>query len=288
MRMIAGIAKALPASVVFGAARIMGRIGFSVNGFSRSRAINNVRTCFPQESYRRQRQIAIKGFQHMTLAAMDLLRAPKANSEAVRCLNIANKHYVTDAVKEGKGVVIVSAHFGNIGVLPAAFDGVSEHPAYIMRRPTRRVSCIINKARAYRDRYLKPRTTFESVDSSIAGAIKLAHLLKRGNVVIVLADLTWGSGAVLVDLFGIPYEMSRLPATLAIKHRVALIPVMTLRNAAGTYEVVVAPPIERPNTPDDMAESAMTKEFAGILERYVRSSPEQWCWTHQQRWHPSF
>jgi len=220
----------------------------------------------------------------MTLAAMDLLRAPEVNSEALRRVNITNKHYITDAVKEGKGVVIISAHFGNIGALPVAFDGISEHPAYIMRRPTRRVSCIISKARAYRDSYLKPRTTFESIDSSIAGAIRLAHLLKRGNVVIVLADLTWGSGGVPVDLFGIPYEMSRLPAKLAVKYRACLIPVITLRNADGTYEVVVKSPVESGQVSAQMAVHTMTKEFARILEPYIQMSPEQWCWTHQQGW----
>ena len=283
MRILAAIARTLPASLVFGLARPMGWIGFSVNRFSRTRAINNVRTCFPQESQRRQREIAVKGFQHMTLVALDLLRAPQKNSEALHRINIRNKHYVTDVVKDGRGVVIISAHFGNIGVLPAAFDGVSEHPAYIMRRPTRRVSCIITRARAYRDRYLKPRITFESIDSSKAGALRLAHLLKQGNVVIVLADLTWGSGGVLVELFGMPYEMSRFPATLAIKHGASLIPVMTVRNPDGTYEVVVGPPIEKPETVDT-AKYIMTSEFARILEPYIRRSPEQWCWTHQQNW----
>lgn len=99
---------------------------------------------------------------------------------------------------------------------------------------------------AHRDICLKPRSTFRSLDSSIADALKLAHLLKRGNVVIVLADLTWGSGGVPVDLFGIPYQMSRLPASLAILNGASLIPVMTFWNTDGTHEVTVEPPIEKP------------------------------------------
>jgi Kdo2-lipid IVA lauroyltransferase/acyltransferase len=262
----------------------MGSIAFCINRASRKRAIDNVRTCFPYESYFYHRKIALKGFQHVALSAIDLLRMSETNSEVVRRINVTDKHYVLDALKEGKGVVIISAHFGNICMVPAAFDGISEHPAYISRRSARRVSWIIREARAYHDRYLKPRTTFRALESSVANAVKLAHFLKRGNVVIVFADLTYGSGTILVDLFGIPYEMSRLPASLASLNQASLIPVISVRNADGTYEVVVQPPIAKPNSPDRRARYAMTKEFAAILERYIRSNPGQWCWTHQQRW----
>lgn len=262
----------------------MGWIGFCVNAASRKLAIDNVKTCLPGESHAYHKKLALKGFQHIALLALDLLRMPGTNSEAVQRINVTNKHYVIDALNEGNGVVIISAHFGNICMLPAAFDGISEHPAYISRRSPRRVSWLIREARAYHDRYLKPRTTFHALESSVANAIKLAHFLKRGNLVIVFADLTYGSGTIPVDLFGIPYEMSRLPASLAILNRAPLIPAMTRRKIDGTYEVVVESPIEKSKSPDHTAKYEMTKEFAAILERYVRSSPEQWCWTHQQRW----
>lgn len=284
IRLMVRVARVLPASIVFFAARMMGWIGFWVNAASRKRAIDNVKTCLPGESHVYHKNLALKGFQHIVLLAMDLLRMPETNSEAVHRINVTNKHYVIDALKEGNGAVIVSAHFGNICMLPAALDGISEHPAYISRRSPRRVGWIIREARAYHDHYLKPRTTFHALESSAANAVKLAHFLKRGNVVIVFADLTYGSGTILVDLFGIPYEMSRLPVSLAILNRAPLIPAMTRRNADGTYDVVVEPPIEKSKSSNHTARYEMTKEFAAILERYVRSSPEQWCWTHQQRW----
>jgi lauroyl/myristoyl acyltransferase len=219
----------------------------------------------------------------MALSAMDVLRAPEEKSEMMLRINVRNRHYITNALQEG-GVILVTGHFGNVSVLPAAFDGISKEPAYIMRRPTRRVSWIIRQARAYRDNYLKPRSTFRSLDSSSADALELAHLLKRGNVVIVLADLTWGSGTVQVDLFGIPYLMSRLPASLAIINGASLIPVLTCRNADGTYEVTVEPPIKKPQVLNQDARRVMMQQFARILERFVGASPEQWCWTHRQGW----
>jgi lauroyl/myristoyl acyltransferase len=59
---------------------------------------------------------------------------------------------------------------------------------------------------------------------------------------------------------------------------------MTLRNADGTYELVVEPQIEKPERLNHDARQTMTKNFATILERFVNSIPEQWCSTHQQAW----
>lgn len=287
IRALVATARSLPGPLVFFTARLLSWIGYVANRASRGRAIANVRICFAKKSDRQQRKIALRGFQHMALSAMDLLAAPPARSERMRLINIRNGHHITGPLRDGKGVVLVSGHFGNVSVLPAAFDGISNEPAYIMRRPTRQVSWIIRLARAYRDNYLKPITTFRSLDSSSRDALELAHLLRRGNLVIVLADLTWGKGMVPVELFGIPYLMSRLPASLAISNRASLVPAITLRNADGTYEVFVEPAIDKPDLPDDQARQAMTLTFAGVLERFISANPEQWCWTHRQGWRPA-
>src|SRR6185369_10717706 len=105
-RLIIRVIRDLPASIVFFAARMMGWIGFFFNGVSRKRAINNVRTCLPCESHLYHKKIALRAFQHMVLLAVDLLRLPETNSDAIHRINVRNKHYVIDALKEGNGVVI--------------------------------------------------------------------------------------------------------------------------------------------------------------------------------------
>lgn len=114
IRLVVGTVRALPGSLVFFAARIMGWIGYVANRVSRERAKDNVRTCFPRKSHRLHRKIAVMGFQHMALSAMDLLRAPEEKSEMMRRFNVRNRHYITNALHEGDGVVLVSGHFGNV------------------------------------------------------------------------------------------------------------------------------------------------------------------------------
>lgn len=128
---------------------------------------------------------------------------------------------------------------------------------------------------------LKPKSSFHSLANSIKGAVKAGHLLNRGNVVIVVADLTWGSGAIPLPFMGTLYNMSRAPASLSQLTGASLIPILTFRNTDGTYDIIVGQSIERPTgVSRHAAERIMMENFARILESRVRSCPEQWFWMH--------
>jgi len=58
-----------------------------------------------------------------------------------------------------------------------------------------------------------------------------------------------------------------------------LLPVITVRDRDGGYDIILEQPIERPLAVSlSDAERAMTETFARILDRYVDAAPEQWCW----------
>lgn len=273
----------LPRRVVLRSALTLGRLAYLVYSSQRELALQNIRACFPEESHSLHERIAIRAFQHMVISAVDLLRFSEGGPNARPRIEVRDLHHVAGAIGNGRGVVLVTAHYGNVGVLPFALEGVSKESAYIMRRATRRVGWVVAKFRSYREAYLKPRSSFHPLESSIRGAVKAGHLLKRGNAIMVVADLTWGSGAISVPFLGIQHSMSRAPASLAILTGAALIPAITLRNIDGTYTVVVGRPIERPRDASRHdAERIMMETFAKTLERCVVSCPEQWFWVHHQ------
>jgi lauroyl/myristoyl acyltransferase len=111
--------------------------------------------------------------------------------------------------------------------------------------------------------------------------------LKRGNAVIMAADVVWNSSSVPVTFFSEQYNMSRVPASLSVRTKAALLPVITIRNNNGTYKVVIGEPVDwstafsRPET-----ERQITEFFAKFLEQHVRRRPEQWGWTHRVSWLP--
>lgn len=282
IHLLVRIVNRLPRRAVLRSALILGRLGYWVYGSQRELALQGIRACYPGNSHSLHKQIAIRAFQHMAVSAIELLRFSEGKLHTRPHIGVRNLHYITEALGKGSGVVLVTAHYGNVGILPFALEGISEDPAYIMRRATRRVGWVVAQFRAYREAYLKPKSSFHSLDSSIKGAVRAGHLLKRGNAVIVVADLTWGSGAISLPFLGFPYNMSRAPASLSILTGASLIPTLTSRNPDGTYEVVVGPPIEHPpNTSRRVAERIMMETFAKSLESFVISCPEQWFWMHR-------
>ena len=281
IHLLVRILNRLPHFVTLNTALILGRLGYWVYRSQRELALQNIRACYPRDSYSLHKQIAIRAFQHIATSVIELLRFSDEKHHIRPCIKVRNLHYITEAVSNGRGAVLMTAHYGNVGILPFALEGICKEPAYIMRRSTRRVGWVVAQFRAYREKYLKPKSSFHSLESSIRGAIRAGHLLKQGNVVMVVADLTWGSSAIPLTFLGIPHNMSRAPASLSVLTKVPLIPVITSRNTDGTYEVVVESPIENPlGASRHDAERIMTENFAKTLERRVSSRPEQWFWMH--------
>lgn len=280
-RTLRSLAESFPVLI----ASSLGQIGYWLYRSERELAIRNIRACYPNDSSSVHRHVAIRSFQHSVLSALDLLRFADEDRSQWPSIAVKNHERISAAVADGRGVILITAHYGNLSVLPFALKGICADPAYLWHRPTRKVGWAVARFRDYRDSTLRPRTGFHRLESSIRGAMRAIHLLKRGNAVIMGADLTWGSGTVPVRFLGVPYNMSRVPASLSLRTKAALLPITTIRKRDGSYDVVVDEPIENPTaTSSRQAEQLMTEAFARILERRVRLCPEQWCWTHSDSW----
>lgn len=288
LRLIHLVVKALdhvPLTAALRIASLIGKIGYWTYRGERELAMRNIQACYPGKRYSWHRQIAIRSFQHIVISAFELSQLANGHPQSRRRILIRNQTRLTEALNNKRGVVLITAHYGNVGVLPLALDGISERPAYIMRAPTRTVGWAVAQFRAYRDKYLKPKSNFASLESSIKGAVTAGHLLKSGNAVIILADVTWGSGTMPVTFLGRPYNISRVPASLSLLTGASLVPIMTFRNGEGRYEVVIEPPIKHPDgLARREAEQKMMEDFGGILERRVKENPEQWFWMHHHSW----
>lgn len=263
----------------------LGALAYHLYSSERNLALRNVRSCFPTQPSSVHKQIAIRSFQHSILSSLDLLRFADDASTRWPLLTVKNHERIVSALAMGRGVILVAGHYGNLGILPFALKGLCPNPAYLWHRPTRKIGWAVAQFRDYKNSYLRPRTGFHQLDSSIRGLIRAGHLLKSGNAIIMAADLTWGSGVIPLSFLGVRYYMSRVPAAISLRTNAPLLPITTVRKPDGSYEVVVEDVIETPKAiSNHNAEQIMTERFARILERYVRSCPEQWYWMHRESW----
>ena len=181
---------------------------------------------------------------------------------------------VFDAVvKEGRPVMMITAHFGHYLAARVALQNRSAKP----------IGCLFRRmANPYfNDRYVDAfcQTGEPMFEQGRRGMMEMVRSLKKGGIIAIVSDLH-AHGGKSMNFFGKPAATSTLNAELAIKYNAVMIPVYAVRQPNGLdFEIMLHEPVEH-NDAD-----TMTQEINDDLETVVRQHMGQWFWIHR-RWKP--
>jgi len=203
------------------------------------------------------------------------------HAPAVRVDNI---EAILRAHAQGKGVLVLTGHFGNWEV--ATVGGLANFPQYrgqfhFVRRPLhpRWLDRVVT--RRFR------RGGFGVLPKRGALDAILDRLAAGDAVVFVLDQHAGGRDGVEVDFFGHPAGTFRSLAILALATGAPVVPTATWREPDGNHVLrfeEALPVIEHDGTNE--AIRANTRAYNAALERLVLRHPEQWFWVHR-RWKPA-
>jgi predicted LPLAT superfamily acyltransferase len=187
------------------------------------------------------------------------------------------EEHMAAALREGRGLVLVSAHCGNW-----------EAAAHLLARLGARVNVVVYEGevahvRRYFDRVLRERSfSLIAVDGSAEGSLAIMAALARGEVVAMHGDrLAPGSEAhgVTVDFLGAPARLPAGPHLLAALSGAPLVHVFAMRVRAYQYHFT-AFPAEHPALEGRERRRQQLEtwagRFAGRLEQKLREHPLQW------------
>ncbi len=98
----------------------------------------------------------------------------------------------------------------------------------------------------------------------------------------VVMDQRVDSGAP-VPLFGLEKMTTIVPARLALRHGVDLLPLRTERLAGGRFRVTICPPVRAVNSGASREAQAldMTRQVNALFEAWIRECPEDWFITNR-------
>lgn len=216
-------------------------------------------------------------FRNLGKQLMEVLKMPRLNSENLDSLIIIDgRQNIDDALKAEKGVIILTAHFGNWELLAAGLSLSGYDLSYIVRPlRSRQLDALLNRLREGAGG--KPIQR----GASIKGALKC---LKRNGLLGILADIDTKVDGVFVDFFGRPAFTPRGPVSLALRTGAALVPTHIVRQKDNKHIIVAEKALELKLT-GDLEEDIRINTARGvkILESYIRKYPEQWIWIHE-RW----
>jgi KDO2-lipid IV(A) lauroyltransferase len=194
-------------------------------------------------------------------------------------IRVAGIENVRAAAARGKGVLLVTGHFGNweVGAPALAHAGIS---AAVVTRPPNNphVARWIEKIRA-------DAGTTEQIAKGSDGLKRIFSKLRKGENVAMLVDQHLAEG-IPVPFFGRDAMTTHAPATLARKLGAAIVPFTVRRLAGAEFEVIAFPEIAVAHSDDadrDVLEA--TEAINRFVEAEVRRAPEQWLWMHD-RWKP--
>jgi KDO2-lipid IV(A) lauroyltransferase len=260
-----------------------GRFFYYALPFRRGLVLQNLRRVFgdtlPEIEIRR---IAQAYYAHFVRFLIEFIRLPFMSSERRKAfIRVENKESPIGAYERGKGVLLLTGHFGNWEVATVA--GIGQFPQYrglfhFVRRP------------------LKPRWLNDFVDRRFrrAGFGTLAKrgsldaiesLLSAGAMIVFVFDQHAGTrDGIAVDFFGHPAGTFKSLALLALATEAPVIPAYSWREPDGTHVLRFEDPlplIACENAGDAIRKN--TRAYNEALERMVLAHPEQWIWMHK-RW----
>jgi KDO2-lipid IV(A) lauroyltransferase len=178
-----------------------------------------------------------------------------------------------DLQRQGRGMIAVTAHIGNIEALAAAFAHRG-WPAYALADDSaypELFELLAEQRRRWGVRIIAWRNLRE-----------MYRVLRDGAILGLVVDWGYRADGIPVRLFGRWTTLPGGPAMVAARTRAVIVPVHTRRRPDGRFEALHSPPIEVANASD--AEVALaTQAVAAALEEMVAAAPEQW-YTFKPMW----
>ncbi|MDF2378319.1 MAG: 4'-phosphopantetheinyl transferase superfamily protein [Verrucomicrobiales bacterium] len=212
----------------------------------------------------------------------EFLRMPfLTQTQKESLIRIEGGEHVEQARELGKGVLILTGHFGNWEVSTVA--GIAQFKEYhglfhFIRRPL--------KPKWFNDLVMRRfrKAGFGTIDK--AGTLDdILDLLEQNHIVVSIFDqFAIKQFGVMSEFFGRPAHTFKSAAVLAQFTGSPVIPASSWREPDGRHVLKFEAPVEivtEGRTRDIISKN--TKRFNEKLEQIILRHPEQWIWMHK-RW----
>lgn len=257
---------------------MLGRLFYYLDRRHREIALSNLEAALGREKTEKERKrIALGSFENLGRSVAEICRFQRAEkSELQKRMEVEGWDHYRAALDQGKGVICLTAHFGNWELAPACLS-FHHSQMYIVARALDNpyLNRMLN---AWRER------NGNRILNKKTAADEIVRLLRKGETVGFLLDQnTARKEAVFVDYFGAPAATHKGLAVLALRTGAPVLPAFIIRREEG-HRLVIEKPLEPVRTgrlQDDVYET--TALFTQKIESYVRRYPDQWLWVHR-RW----
>jgi len=260
-------------------AEVGGVLAYALAPPVRRRICDNLRHVLGREaSGPAERRAAHQVFSNLFKNYYGLFRLPRLALEAcARLVEVEGWEHIEAGLREGKGLIVTSAHLGNIEIVAQIFalhDVPVTVPVERLQPP--QLFDYICRLRSGHGLRLVP------VDGPL---LELFRALRRGEVLGLAADRDITASGRVVDFFGAPARLPDGHVRIALRTGAPLVCAFSERLPNNRFVARVSPPLNLTPTGDEEADvMAGMRQVVGMLEQAIAHRPAQWYVTNAV-WH---
>ncbi|MBI5805009.1 lysophospholipid acyltransferase family protein [candidate division TA06 bacterium] len=246
-------------------------------GVRRKIALDNLKQSFPDNNTAENHRIIFSLYQNLGRNLVELLRFKKASCQDIEnMVDLRDTEYFDRVLKNGRGGILVSSHYGNWELLAAAI-ACKGYPFSVVVYPqhNKYVDEMLNSLR---------RSKKVNIIYKKDAAREVLTVLRQNRFVAMLSDQDAGSDGVFVDFLGQKASTTKGPAVFALKTGAPIITGALVRQQGGRHTGYLNPPFYADPKNEKQTEILrLTNLFTSQLEEFVRRYPDHWYWVHK-RW----
>ena len=269
---------ALPEPAALRAGAVLGRMGAVLFRRRAREALANLRRALPELSEEERAALWRRSTEDLGRAAAEWARLPRLSEQDLLArVDVMGLEHLVKAAARGRGVLAVTAHYGNWEYIPAVIRA---------RLPDLRFSVVGRTMPSPQlQAWIETRRTRGGGEVLPQDARAILRSLRSGTILGVLVDhyTRERRGGVLAPFLGLRAWTTPGPALLALRSGAAIVPVHIRRISGPAHRIEIEPELELPQTGDRTRDvAAATALMNQAIERWIRADPAPWTWSHRR------
>jgi KDO2-lipid IV(A) lauroyltransferase len=241
-------------------------------------AVSNLKLAFPEKDNSQIRKITIGAYRNALLVILEFFYIRKLKRRGSDLIfSISNPGIFDECLSRGKGIIIISAHFGNWELMAHGVAGFIGRPFNIIvkKQTNEKLDKEINRVR---------KTGGNKMVEMQSSVREVLTLLRDNKIVAIVGDQSAPKeNSVKVNFFVKDVPTFEGTARFAIKTGAAVLFCLAIRNEDYSY-IVDVKEINTSKYKDYNEENirALTQEHTALLEEAIRKHPAHWLWFHRR------
>ena len=258
----------------------LGTIAFYVLRRPRRNAMNNLHLALGSEkSEEKIKQICLDSFKNIGKDMLETSRFLDYDDNYLnKFVRIDGKEHLDRALRQGKGVIALTAHLGNFPLMSCRLvkEGYPLSMVIKLSNNTKILKSITSLVDSIGLEFIpdKPRM------SCVARCL---NVLKENRILMILIDLNAPATEAWVDFFGYLVPTYKGPVVLSLRTGSPIVPMFIIRNADQRHHITIHPSFDLDITKDKHLDiTSNIARLTHMVEAIIREQPEQWWWVHRR------